>query len=121
MKLAPASLRLDQKKATGSFGVCTFEHGVKSTDIYVLPQSTLPLNNEGELTKKPWANRFWMVQLGDDNKGCSMDLKLEQDKIGELHTRTPILVNRRLVKAGDVLKRKRLESDPQPSAKRQAA
>ena len=89
LKLAPASQRLDQKQAAGSFNVCTFQHGGKSTDIYACPQTTLPLNEDGELNQKPWVNHFWMVQLGDDLKVCKMELKWEDDTIGRFDVRTP--------------------------------
>ena len=121
LTLAIASQRLDQKKANGSFRVCTFEHGGKTSDVYALPHNTLPLNKDGEPNAKPWVNHFWMVQLRDEPQECNMDLKWMEDTVGEFTVRTPILVNRRIVKAGETLKRKRLESDPPaPSAKKQA-
>ena len=87
----------------------------------MLPQTTLPLEKDGEPNPKPWGNHFWMVQLRDGPQEWNMDLKWMEDTVGEFTVRTHILVNRRIVKAGETLKRKRLESDPPtPSAKKQA-
>ena len=50
-----------------------------------------------------------------------MELRWEEDAIGDFRVRTPVLVNKRQVKLGEPLKRKRLDTDPaQPSAKKQA-
>ena len=75
LTLVAASQRLDQKSSPGSFGVCSYDHGGKTKDIYVLPQNTMPLNKDGEPNAKPWVNHFWMVQLRDDSKECNMGLK----------------------------------------------
>ena len=121
LKLAAASQRLDQKHSPGSFKVCTYECKGESKSIYALPQNTLPFDKDGKPNSKPWINHFWMVQLRDEAKDCNMELRWEEDAIGDFRVRTPVLVNKRQVKLGESLKRKRLDTDPaQPSAEKQA-
>ena len=122
LQLAPASQRLDQKHSVGSFKVCTYVCKGESKTIYAMPHNTLPLNKDGEPNAKPWINHFWMVQVRDDEvKECNMEVKWQEDIIGDFKVQTPVLVNRRQIKKGESLKRQRLETDPaQPVAKNQA-
>ena len=83
-------------------------------DLYIAPQVALPETRDGDVNAYPWVSHFWMVQQHDTLKDCNMELHWEERSIAKYVVYVPILVNKRGVKAGEVLKRPRTEGAAMP-------
>ena len=79
----------------------------------------VPIGKDGEANAKPWISHFWLVLQHDVKSECQMDLVWETASVGEFSVSAPLLVNRRQVSKGEVLKRMCAGTTVRPAAKRQ--
>ena len=114
LKLVAASARVDKKGSILSCCIGQFAMPSGQHDLYIAPQVALPETRDGDVNAYPWVSHFWMVQQHDTLKDCNMELHWEERSIAKYVVYVPILVNKRGVKAGEVLKRPRTEGAAMP-------